>query len=207
MGTKRGTRRDDSREAVEEKFVNPEPMLLALADGDWDEHLDALHRALRERRSFVSSISTSQSLAQLSPGDIVRFNSKIRNKDLVGVTARVEKRLVKNVSITLLQDTDKWPAGTHLRCSPGMFDKVEDDKAAAQGVNVPPTPVKQSLASFKVGDMVRINNQARPQYLRGTAVKIVGIKGGKFLVVFQKTVRHYKRGMEIPCPASILEKI
>lgn len=64
----------------------------------------------------------------------------------------------------------------------------------------------QALASFEVGDRVRINHHARPLYLHAATGTVTGWVGQKIVVQLDHPVGRFTSG-QLRCPPLILEPL
>src|SRR5215211_5291566 len=63
-----------------------------------------------------------------------------------------------------------------------------------------------TLASLRVGDRVRINHRAKPNYLHGRAGTVTGWAGQNVVVQLDQPVGRFTTG-ELRCPPLILEPL
>jgi hypothetical protein len=63
-----------------------------------------------------------------------------------------------------------------------------------------------TLASLRVGDRVRINHSAKPNYLNGQAGTVTGWAGQKVVVQLDRPVGRFTTG-ELRCPPLVLEPL
>jgi ribosomal protein L21E len=63
-----------------------------------------------------------------------------------------------------------------------------------------------TLASLRVGDRVRINHSAKPNYLHGRAGTVSGWAGQNVVVQLDQPVGRFTTG-ELRCPALVLEPL
>jgi hypothetical protein len=63
-----------------------------------------------------------------------------------------------------------------------------------------------ALASLRVGDRVRINHSAKPNYLHGRAGEVTGWAGQNVVVQLDQPVGRFVTG-ELRCPPLILEPL
>jgi hypothetical protein len=64
----------------------------------------------------------------------------------------------------------------------------------------------RTLASLRVGDRVRINHSAKPNYLHGQAATVTGWAGQNVVVQLDQPVGRFTSG-ELRCPPLILEPL
>jgi ribosomal protein L21E len=64
----------------------------------------------------------------------------------------------------------------------------------------------RTLASLRVGDRVRINHSAKPNYLHGRAGTVSGWAGQNVVVQLDQPVGRFTTG-ELRCPALVLEPL
>jgi hypothetical protein len=64
----------------------------------------------------------------------------------------------------------------------------------------------RTLASLRVGDRVRINHSAKPNYLHGQAGTVSGWAGQNVVVQLDRPVGRFTTG-ELRCPALVLEPL
>jgi hypothetical protein len=64
----------------------------------------------------------------------------------------------------------------------------------------------RTLASLRVGDRVRINHSAKPNYLHGRAATVSGWAGQNVVVQLDRPVGRFVTG-ELRCPALVLEPL
>jgi hypothetical protein len=64
----------------------------------------------------------------------------------------------------------------------------------------------RTLASLRVGDRVRINHSAKPNYLHGRAGTVTGWAGQNVVVQHDQSVGRFTSG-ELRCPPLILEPL
>jgi ribosomal protein L21E len=64
----------------------------------------------------------------------------------------------------------------------------------------------RTLASLRVGDWVRINHSAKPNYLHGRAGTVSGWAGQNVVVQLDQPVGRFTTG-ELRCPALVLEPL
>jgi len=64
----------------------------------------------------------------------------------------------------------------------------------------------RTLASLRVGDRVRINHSAKPNYLHGRAATVTGWAGQNVVVQLDQPVGRFTSG-ELRCPPLILEPL
>ena len=64
----------------------------------------------------------------------------------------------------------------------------------------------RTLASLRVGDRVRINHSAKPNYLHGQAGTVSGWAGQNVIVQLDQPVGRFVTG-ELRCPPLILEPL
>jgi hypothetical protein len=64
----------------------------------------------------------------------------------------------------------------------------------------------RTLASLRVGDRVRINHSAKPNYLHGRAGTVSGWAGQNVVVQLDRPVGRFVTG-ELRCPALVLEPL
>ena len=64
----------------------------------------------------------------------------------------------------------------------------------------------RTLASLRVGDRVRINHSANPNYLHGRAGTVSGWAGQNVVVQLDQPVGRFTTG-ELRCPALVLEPL
>jgi hypothetical protein len=64
----------------------------------------------------------------------------------------------------------------------------------------------RTLASLRVGDRVRINHSAKPNYLHGRAGTVSGWAGQNVVVQLDQPVGRFVTG-ELRCPALVLEPL
>jgi hypothetical protein len=64
----------------------------------------------------------------------------------------------------------------------------------------------QTLASLRVGDRVRINHSAKPNYLHGQPGTVTGWAGQNVIVQLDQPVGRFTSG-ELRCPPLILEPL
>jgi hypothetical protein len=63
-----------------------------------------------------------------------------------------------------------------------------------------------ALASLRVGDRVRINHSAKPNYLHGRAATVTGWAGQNVIVRLDHPVGRFTTG-ELRCPPLVLEPL
>ena len=63
-----------------------------------------------------------------------------------------------------------------------------------------------TLASLRVGDRVRINHNAKPNYLHGRAATVTGWAGRNVIVQLDQPVGRFVTG-ELRCPPLVLEPL
>jgi len=64
----------------------------------------------------------------------------------------------------------------------------------------------RTLASLRVGDRVRINHNAKPNYLHGRAATVTGWAGQNVVVQLDQPAGRFKTG-ELRCPPLVLEPL
>ena len=64
----------------------------------------------------------------------------------------------------------------------------------------------RTLASLRVGDRVRINHSAKPNYLHGRAGTVTGWAGQNVIVQLDQPVGRFTTG-ELRCPPLVLEPL
>jgi hypothetical protein len=64
----------------------------------------------------------------------------------------------------------------------------------------------RTLASLRVGDRVRINHSAKPNYLHGQAGTVSGWAGQNVIVQLDRPVGRFTTG-ELRCPPLVLEPL
>lgn len=64
----------------------------------------------------------------------------------------------------------------------------------------------RTLASLRVGDRVRINHSAKPNYLHGRAATVSGWAGQNVVVQLDRPVGRFVTG-ELRCPPLVLEPL
>ena len=64
----------------------------------------------------------------------------------------------------------------------------------------------RTLASLRVGDRMRINHSAKPNYLHGRAGTVSGLAGQNVVVQLDRPVGRFTTG-ELRCPALVLEPL
>jgi hypothetical protein len=64
----------------------------------------------------------------------------------------------------------------------------------------------RTLASLRVGDRVRINHSAKPNYLHGRAATVTGWAGQNVVVQLDRPVGRFVTG-ELRCPPLVLEPL
>lgn len=106
-----------------EATLTAQDLALAILDGKFDEDLDAITGAVRQRRKQVDSIK----LLFCGPGDTVQFNSTIRPKYLQGLTATVVKVNKTTITVTCPDDPryGRFQNSKAVKCPSSLFDKVE----------------------------------------------------------------------------------
>src|SRR4051794_31683370 len=73
---------------VEQPVDAPERSLLdAIAEGQLDDHLDALAAAIGARRDLLYTVRSATRLMSFCEGDVVRINQRISPRYLAGSTA------------------------------------------------------------------------------------------------------------------------
>lgn len=95
-------------------------------DGKYDEVLDEVETAVRERHKLVRQRTAAQNRALLKRGDTVRFSDTISPQYLRGMTGTVVSKDKKRV---LVQTPDDWSyrrfRNTKVRVPADLIEKEE----------------------------------------------------------------------------------
>jgi hypothetical protein len=65
---------------------------------------------------------------------------------------------------------------------------------------------QKALATLCVGDLVRINRHASPQYLHGVHGVVTDLDGHTAVVSVHRPIGHFKNG-QIRCPPLVLDRL
>jgi hypothetical protein len=95
----------------------------AIADGDLDRELLALHEAIAQRLDTLTTHSTATALLELSPGDRVEINHTARPKYLHGARGTVAGLAGQHVIVSLDRPVGRFRSG-ELRCHPLCLDRL-----------------------------------------------------------------------------------
>jgi hypothetical protein len=99
-------------------------LLNAIAAGELDEHLVAIAYAVQARRELLHTVSSTTAIAQLSVGDAVMFNRRIRPRYLEHELAVVTELDPRWVTVKLARPVGRFRDG-ELRCPPLALRKLD----------------------------------------------------------------------------------
>jgi hypothetical protein len=100
-----------------------ETLMRAIAAGELDRDLLALHEAITQRLDTLATRSTATALLELSPGDRVELNHAARPKYLYGARGRVTGLAGQHVIVRLDRPVGRFRSG-ELRCHPLCLDRL-----------------------------------------------------------------------------------
>jgi hypothetical protein len=92
----------------------------AIADGELDRELLALHEAIAQRLDTLTTRSTAAALLELSPGDRVEINHTARPKYLHGERGTVVGLAGQDVIVSLDRPVERFRSGA-LRVTPSAW--------------------------------------------------------------------------------------
>ena len=95
----------------------------AIAAGELDRELLALHDAITQRLDTLMTQSTATALLELSPGDRVAINHTARPKYLHGERGTVAGLAGQHVIVSLDRPIGRFQSG-ELRCHPLTVDRL-----------------------------------------------------------------------------------
>jgi hypothetical protein len=101
----------------------------AIADGELDAELLALHDTIARRLNTLTTQSTATALLELSPGDRVAINHTARPKYLHGARGTVAGFAGQRVIVSLDRPVGRFRSG-ELRCHPLSLDRLAGGQRA-----------------------------------------------------------------------------
>lgn len=112
------------RKSGRKEEIRLKDVMLAVAEGDFDENLDSLFQAIKQRDRIRRKSENLAAFIEFQPGDKIEFNARARPKYLVGLTGVVIGKAATKL-IVEIEDTygaQKW-AGARVRVPASIVDK------------------------------------------------------------------------------------
>lgn len=112
-----------SGQVVPDAPVHIEDLLDVIADGTYDDHLDAIEAAIERRRRDHHRAATHAAATALQIGDRVRFSHDVRPQYLHGATGTITGWAHTNAIVELDAPTGRFAYG-QIRCSPVGLQRI-----------------------------------------------------------------------------------
>lgn len=86
-----------------------------------DDHLDLILEEIYKRTEEISRLKYNK----LTPGSLVRFNSRTRPKYLIGVPATVVRRKQKRIVVKIGQTVGRFDQHSTITTDPKLLDVIQ----------------------------------------------------------------------------------
>lgn len=102
--------------------INVSDILRSISLGDYDDHLESIHDAVRERRRARIAAVTAEVTADIIVGDRVRLTAETRPRYMIGAEGVVTK--VNGASFRVKLDDPTSRFGAEPRVPRSLIEKV-----------------------------------------------------------------------------------